>query len=86
MKAVWSSCYTNSQRVILCPKILPRKALISISNFNDAIYPNSNRTGLSFTEALHPFEVLMQSGLEVGLGTETSSYGLDDVSLMKPKL
>jgi D-lactate dehydratase len=31
---------------------LPRKALISISSFNGAIYPNSKRTGLFFTEAL----------------------------------
>jgi hypothetical protein len=39
-------------------KTLPRKALISISSFNGAVYPNGHRTGLFFTEALHPFEVL----------------------------
>ena len=30
---------------------LPRKALISISSFNGAIYPNGHKTGLFFTEA-----------------------------------
>ena len=86
MKAVWSSYYTNSQRVILCENVLPRKALIGISSLSGAIYPNGHRTGLFFTEALHPFEVLTQTGFKVDLGTETSTYGLDDVSLTKPKL
>jgi putative intracellular protease/amidase len=31
---------------------LPRKALISISSFNGAIYPNGHKTGLFFTEAV----------------------------------
>jgi D-lactate dehydratase len=30
---------------------LPRKALISISSFNGAIYPNGRKTGPFFTEA-----------------------------------
>ena len=59
------------------PKILPRKALVSISKSNGAIYPNGHRTGLFFTEVLHPFEVLTQAGFEVGLGTETSTYVLE---------
>lgn len=33
-------------------KTLPRKALISVSSFHGAIYPNGKRTGLFFTEAL----------------------------------
>ena len=68
------------------PEILPSKALISISNFYGAIYPDGHGTGLFFTEALQSFEVLTQAGFEVGLDTETSAYGLDDVSLTKPKL
>src|ERR1700745_214241 len=62
-------------------KNLPRKALISISSFNGAIYPGGNRTGLFFTEALHPFEVLTQAGFEVDLASETGTFGLDDLSL-----
>lgn len=39
-------------------KALPRKALIAISSYPGAIYPNGKITGLFFTEALHPFETL----------------------------
>ena len=41
---------------------LPRKALIAISSFHGAIYPDGHRTGLFYTEALHPFEVLTDAG------------------------
>jgi putative intracellular protease/amidase len=65
---------------------LPRKALISISSFNGAIYPDGHKTGLFFTEALHPFEVLTEAGFEVDLASETGTYGLDDISLTDPFL
>jgi putative intracellular protease/amidase len=68
------------------PKDLPRKALISISSFNGAIYPGGHKTGLFFTEALHPFEVLTEAGFGVDLASETGSFGLDDVSLTDPFL
>src|ERR1700761_7658818 len=60
---------------------LPRKARISISCYHGVIYPDGTKTGLFFTEALHPFEVLTQAGFEVDLATETGTYGLDDLSL-----
>jgi D-lactate dehydratase len=56
------------------PNTLPRKALISISSFNGAIYPNGHKTGLFFTEALHPFEVLTQAGFEADIASETGTY------------
>lgn len=62
-------------------KDLQRKALISITSYNGVIYPDGTRTGLFFTEALHPFEMLTQAGFEVDLATETGTYGLDDLSL-----
>jgi putative intracellular protease/amidase len=65
---------------------LPRKALISISSFNGAIYPGGHKTGLFYTEALHPFEVLTAAGFEVDLASETGKFGLDDVSLTDPFL
>jgi D-lactate dehydratase len=65
---------------------LPRKALISISSFHGAIYPNGHKTGLFFTEALHPFEVLTQAGFEVDIASETGTYGLDEISLTDPFL
>ena len=60
---------------------LPRKALISISCYHGVIYPDGTKTGLFYTEALHPFEVLTQAGFEVDLASETGTYGLDDLSL-----
>lgn len=60
---------------------LPRKALISISSYHGVIYPDGTKTGLFFTEALHPFEVFTAAGLEVDLGSETGTFGLDDLSL-----
>jgi len=60
---------------------IPRKALISISSYHGVIYPDGTKTGLFYTEALHPFEVLTQAGFEVDLASETGAYGLDDLSL-----
>jgi putative intracellular protease/amidase len=67
-------------------KSLNRKALIAISSFHGAIYPDGHKTGLFFTEALHPFEVLTAAGFEVDLASETGAFGLDDVSLTDPFL
>lgn len=60
---------------------IPRKALISISSYHGVIYPDGTKTGLFFTEALHPFEVFTQAGFEVDLASETGTFGLDDLSL-----
>jgi D-lactate dehydratase len=59
----------------------PRTALISISSYHGVIYPDGTKTGLFYTEALHPYEVLTAAGFEVDLATETGTYGLDDLSL-----
>src|SRR5580700_9476843 len=67
-------------------KNLSRKALISISSFHGAIYPDGHKTGLFYTEALHPFEVLTEAGFEVDLASENGTFGLDDVSLTDPFL
>jgi len=67
-------------------KKLPRKALIAISGFQGAIYPNGHKTGLFFTEALHPFEVLSDAGFEVDLASETGTCGIDFNSLQPPFL
>lgn len=62
-------------------KDLQPKALIAITSYNGVIYPDGTKTGLFFTEALHPFEMLTQAGFDVDLATETGTYGLDDLSL-----
>src|SRR5215469_4800310 len=65
---------------------LPRKAIISISSFNGAIFPGNLKTGLFFTEALHPFEVFTSAEFEVDLASETGTFGFDEVSLTDPLL
>jgi D-lactate dehydratase len=60
---------------------IPRKALIAISSYHGVIYPDGTKTGLFYTEALHPFEVFTEAGFEIDLATETGTFGLDDLSL-----
>jgi putative intracellular protease/amidase len=63
------------------PKPNSRKALISITSYHGVIYPDGTKTGLFFTEAFHPYEVLTKAGFEVDLASETGTFGLDDLSL-----
>jgi putative intracellular protease/amidase len=58
-----------------------RKALISITSYHGVIYPDGTKTGLFYTEAFHPYEVLTKAGFEVDLASETGTFGLDDLSL-----
>jgi putative intracellular protease/amidase len=67
-------------------KKLPRKAVIAVSSFNGAIYPNGHKTGLFLTEALHPYEVFTAAGFEVDLASETGTFGFDFNSLTPPFL
>lgn len=67
-------------------KTLARKAIIAISSYQGAIYPDGHKTGLFFVEALHPFEVLTTAGFEVDLASETGTYGFDFNSLQPPFL
>jgi putative intracellular protease/amidase len=67
-------------------KNLPRKAIIAISSYEGAIYPNGKKTGLFFVEALHPFEVLVAAGFDVDLASETGTFGYDFNSLQPPFL
>ncbi len=63
-----------------------RKALISITSYHGKLFPDGTDTGLFFTEAFHPYEVLTAAGFEVDLASETGQYGLDDLSLTEPFL
>jgi putative intracellular protease/amidase len=75
-----------SQQGAVMPNTLPRKAIIAISSFNGAIYPNGHKSGLFLVEALHPFEVLVSAGFEVDLASETGTFGFDFNSLQPPFL
>ncbi len=67
-------------------KTLPRRALISVSSFQGAIFPDGSKTGVFFTEALHPFQVLTAAGFEVDFASETGLFGFDEFSLTPPFL
>ncbi|KAK4520102.1 uncharacterized protein ATC70_008232 [Mucor velutinosus] len=62
---------------------LPRKALIAISSYNEPFYADGTKTGLFYTEALHPYQALKKAGFEVDLATETGTYGMDEHSTEK---
>jgi putative intracellular protease/amidase len=64
-------------------KSSPRSALISITSYHGVIYPDGTKTGLFYTEAFHPYEVLTKAGYEVDLASETGTYGVDDLSTTK---
>jgi D-lactate dehydratase len=76
--------FTNKEQIM--STTLPRKALIAVSSFNGAIYPNGHKTGLFLTEALHPYEVFTAAGFEVDLASETGTFGFDFNSLTPPFL
>lgn len=68
------------------PQQLPRKALIAITSYNGPFWSDGTKTGLFYTEALHPFEALVAAGFEVDLASETGTYGLDEHSIKPPLL
>jgi putative intracellular protease/amidase len=74
------------KRIPMFSKDLPRRALIALSSFDGAIFPDGSKTGVFFTEALHPFEVLTAAGFDVDFASETGSYAFDEISLLPPFL
>lgn len=62
---------------------LPRKAIIAVTSYNEPFYADGSKTGLFYTEALHPYQALVKAGFEVDLASETGTYGMDDHSTEK---
>ncbi|KGM92721.1 uncharacterized protein PADG_11179 [Paracoccidioides brasiliensis Pb18] len=60
---------------------LPRKALIAVSGANPPFYLDGRKTGLSFPEALLPYNMLVGAGFEIDIASETGSFAYDDHSL-----
>ncbi|KAJ2822015.1 plasma membrane heat shock protein [Coemansia erecta] len=61
----------------------PKRALLAITSYYGPFYPNGDPTGLFYTEALHPYNVLTSAGFQVDLASETGKYGVDPHSLDK---
>ncbi|KAM5435194.1 plasma membrane heat shock protein [Microsporum ferrugineum] len=62
---------------------LPRRALIAVTSANPHFYPDGKKTGLFFSEALHPFDELQSAGFHVDIASETGTYAYDEHSLEK---
>nr|AJD23174.1 ThiJ/PfpI family protein [Onygena corvina] len=61
---------------------LPRKALIAITGANPHFYPDGKKTGLFYSEALHPFDELHSAGFQVDIASENGTFAFDEHSLM----
>ncbi|ORZ23592.1 class I glutamine amidotransferase-like protein [Absidia repens] len=59
----------------------PRKVILTISSHCAPFYSDGKKTGLFFTEALHPYLVFVKNGFDVDLVSETGSFGYDDHSI-----
>lgn len=60
---------------------LPRKALLAVTSAHPPFWPNGAKTGLFFSEALHPYQELTAAGFEVDVASETGSWGWDEHSI-----
>ncbi|KKZ65971.1 hypothetical protein EMCG_08265 [[Emmonsia] crescens] len=60
---------------------LPRKALIAVSSAHPPFYLDGKKTGLSFPEAFHAFDELVEAGFDVDIASETGTFAYDDHSL-----
>ncbi|KAJ2819244.1 plasma membrane heat shock protein [Coemansia sp. 'formosensis'] len=66
----------------MAPQV-PKRALLAITSYFGPFYPNGDPTGLFYTEALHPYNVLTAAGFQVDLASETGTYGIDLHSIDK---
>ena len=62
------------------PKPLPKRALIAVTSAHKPLYPDNKETGLFITEALHPYNVFVDAGLQVDFVSETGTYQPDWLS------
>jgi putative intracellular protease/amidase len=60
---------------------LPRKVLLCVSSYNEKFYPDGAKTGLYYSEALHPYDEFAKAGFEIDLVSETGRCGLDEHSI-----
>jgi putative intracellular protease/amidase len=60
--------------------MLPKKALIAVTGYSDVFYDDGAKTGLFYSEALHPYEVFKKAGFDVVVASENGKVGIDDHS------
>src|SRR5204863_4280371 len=62
------------------------KAVIAVTSTNLPFLPDGKRTGLWFSEALHPFEEFVRAGFEVDIASETGTFSYDEHSIAPESL
>lgn len=60
---------------------LPKRVLVAITSYNGALYDDGKRTGLYWSEALHPYNVFVEAGFEVDVASEKGTMGYDEHSI-----
>lgn len=60
---------------------LPRKILLAVPGKPISFYKDGGKTGLFYTEALHPYQIFTHAGFEVDLVSETGMCYLDERSV-----
>lgn len=60
---------------------LPKKAVIAVTSHSAKFYPDGGINGAFYTEILHPYVALTNSGFEVDLASETGTLTIDPYSL-----
>lgn len=60
---------------------LPHKILIAVTDFYDVFYPDGQKTGLFYSEGLHPYDYFTSKGWTVDIVSEDGTYGLDEHSI-----
>lgn len=62
---------------------LPHKVLLVTTDYNDVFYPDGKKTGLFYSEGLHPYEFFTSKGWTVDVVSEDGTYGNDEHSITK---
>lgn len=62
---------------------MPSKSvLIALTSSNEAFYDDGAKTGLFWSEAVHPYHVFTKAGFKVDFVSETGSFAIDDHSIL----
>ncbi|CAH2352075.1 glyoxalase 3 [[Candida] railenensis] len=60
--------------------------IIAITSYNEVFHPTGEKTGLYYTEAIHPFEKFHAAGYKIQFASETGKWGYDEHSIKKDAL
>lgn len=65
----------------MTPKPVPRKVLLAVTSYFGEFYDDGAKTGLFWSEAVHPIRLFEEIGFTVDIVSETGEYGVDEHSI-----